>query len=284
VCPPAPAGWSPRPASRVRRTAAGPREPAVTPDPLRPFRLDGKVSIVTGASSGLGARFARVLDGAGARVVVAARRAERLEALAGELRDALPVACDVTDPAARAALVDAAVEHFGRVDVLVNNAGTTHVGPALEEDDDTFERVVAVNLTAPFALTRLAATRMLEHGDGGTVVNIASVLGFVGIGRIPQAGYTAAKGGLVNLTRELAAQWARQDIRVNAIGPGWFASEMTREMFDDERGMAFIRRTVPMGRPGDGHELDGALLFLASSASSYVTGQTIPVDGGWTVV
>jgi NAD(P)-dependent dehydrogenase (short-subunit alcohol dehydrogenase family) len=254
-------------------------------DPLSSFRLDDRVAIVTGASSGLGARFARVLAGAGASVVVAARRLGRLEELAGELGEAaLPVRCDVAAPGDREALVDAAIERFGRVDVLVNNAGTTNVAPALEETDADFERVLEVNLTAPFALAKLAAGRMLEHGDGGAVVNIASALGVVGAGRIPQAAYTASKGGLVNLTRELGAQWAREGVRVNAIGPGWFASEMTGEMFEDEKGMAFIRRTVPMARPGDEHELDGALLFLASPASSYVTGQTLLVDGGWTVI
>lgn len=253
-------------------------------DPLAPFRLDGRVAIVTGASSGLGARFARVLAGAGASVVVAARRLERLESLAGELADAHAVRCDVADAGDREALVAATVERYGRVDVLVNNAGTTNVAPALEEDDEEFARVLDVNLTAPFALAKLSAARMLEHGDGGTIVNIASVLGLIGAGRIPQAAYTASKGGLVNLTRELGAQWARQGIRVNAIGPGWFASEMTEEMFEDEKGMGFIRRTVPMGRPGDEHELDGALLYLASSASTYVTGQTLVVDGGWSSI
>ncbi|MBW3657633.1 MAG: glucose 1-dehydrogenase [Actinobacteria bacterium] len=253
-------------------------------DPLAPFRLDGKVAIVTGASSGLGARFARVLAGAGAQVVLAARRLERLESLASELPDASAVRCDVAEPDDREALVEATVERFGRVDVLVNNAGTTNVAPALHESDDEFARVVAVNLTAPFALAKLAVGRMLEHGDGGAVVNIASVLGIIGAGRIPQAAYTASKGGLVNLTRELGAQWARDGIRVNAIGPGWFASEMTEDMFEDEKGMAFIRRTVPMGRPGEEQELDGALLFLASPASSYVTGQTIVVDGGWSAI
>jgi NAD(P)-dependent dehydrogenase (short-subunit alcohol dehydrogenase family) len=256
----------------------------VSVDALQPFRLDGKVAIVTGASSGLGARFARVLDGAGATLVVAARRADRLASLADDLDDALAVSCDVAIPEDRQALLAATVERFGRVDVLVNNAGTTNVAPALDESDDEFERVLAVNLTAPFALAKLAAARMMEQDDGGTIVNIASVLGLVGAGRIPQAAYTASKGGLVNLTRELGAQWARQGVRVNAIGPGWFASEMTEDMFADEKGLAFIRKTVPMGRAGDTHELDGALLFLASAASTYVTGQTLAIDGGWTII
>ncbi|MBW3621543.1 MAG: glucose 1-dehydrogenase [Actinobacteria bacterium] len=253
-------------------------------DPLAAFRLDGRVAVVTGASSGLGARFAQVLDGAGASVVLAARRLDRLESLAAGLRDAHAVRCDVADPADRSALIDATIERYGRIDVLVNNAGTTNVVPALEETDDDFAEVLAVNLTAPFALARLAATRMIAQGEGGAVVNVASMLGVVASGRIPQASYTASKGGLVHLTRELAAQWARDGVRVNALGPGWFASEMTGGMFEDDQGLAFIRRGAPMGRPGEEHELDGALLFLASAASSYVTGQTLVVDGGWSSI
>jgi NAD(P)-dependent dehydrogenase (short-subunit alcohol dehydrogenase family) len=218
--------------------------------------------------------------------VLAARRVERLEDLAAELGDAaaLAVACDVADAASRADLLAAATERFGPVDVLVNNAGVTEVRPATDEDDATFERVLAVNLTGPFALARDVAAPAIAAGRPAAVVNVASVLGLVGAGVIPQASYTASKGGLVNLTRELGAQWARKGVRVNAIAPGWFASEMTEDMFADEGGRAFIRKTVPMGRHGDEHELDGVLLFLASDASTYVTGQTIAVDGGWTAI
>src|SRR3954471_19767016 len=252
-------------------------------DPLAPFRLDGRVAVVTGASSGLGARFARVLDGAGASVVLAARRADRLEALSTGLRDAMAVACDLAEPGAAEGVVAAAAERFGRIDVLVNNAGTTDVVPALEESEERFRRVLDVNLVAPFLLAREAAARMAESG-GGSIVNVASVLGMVGIGRIPQAGYAASKGGLVNMTRELAAQWSRSGVRVNALAPGCFVSEMTADLFEGETGRAFTRRGAPMGRPGREHELDGALLFLAGDASSYVTGQVITVDGGWTAV
>ncbi|MFP5308006.1 MAG: SDR family NAD(P)-dependent oxidoreductase [Actinomycetes bacterium] len=255
-------------------------------DPLTPFRLDGKVCVVTGASSGLGARFARVLAGAGGRVVLAARRVERLQDLAAELGGdvALAVACDVADAASRADLLAAATERFGPVDVLVNNAGVTEVRPATSEDDETFERVLAVNLTGPFALARDVAAPAIEAGRSAAIVNVASVLGLVGAGIIPQASYTASKGGLVNLTRELGAQWARRGVRVNAIAPGWFESEMTGDMFESDSGQAFIKKTVPMGRHGAEHELDGVLLFLASDASTYVTGQTIAVDGGWTAI
>jgi NAD(P)-dependent dehydrogenase (short-subunit alcohol dehydrogenase family) len=256
-------------------------------DPLAGFRLDGKVAIVTGASSGLGARFARVLDSAGARVVLVARRLERLEALAGELTDALAVKCDLQKTEELDDVVKAATDKYGRVDVLVNNAGMVDSAPALDEPLELFRDVIAVNLIAPFALAQRAARAMLdgEDGDrGGAIVNVASILGLRGVGQIPQAGYAASKGGIVNLTRELGAQWARKGIRVNAIAPGWFESEMTSDMFAEESGHKWVARRAPMGRHGKEGELDGALLYLASDASSYVTGQILAVDGGWTSV
>jgi NAD(P)-dependent dehydrogenase (short-subunit alcohol dehydrogenase family) len=254
-------------------------------DPLAAFRLDGKVAIVTGASSGLGARFARVLDAAGAKVVLVARRLERLEALAEDLDDALPVKCDLQQTDELDNVVSAAKDKYGRVDVLVNNAGMVDAEPAIDEPLDTFRDVIDVNLVAPFALAQRAAKAMLENGDsGGAIVNVASILGLRGVGQIPQAGYAASKGGIVNLTRELGAQWARQGIRVNALAPGWFESEMTSDMFAEESGHKWVARRAPMGRHGKEGELDGALLYLASDASSYVTGQILAVDGGWTSV
>lgn len=250
-------------------------------DPLAPFRLDGRTAVLTGASSGIGARFARVLHAAGAQVVVAAGRVERLEELAGDLHGVVPVACDVADPDAVEALVATTVERFGRIDLLVNNAGITEPMPVEDEPLEVFRRVVDVNLTGLFHLSQRAGRHMLDQGSG-VIVNVASVLGLVGAGQIPQASYAASKAGVVNLTREMALQWARRGVRVNAIAPGWFPSEMTADMFGDEGGQRWIRRNTPVGRGGEPHELDGALLFLASDASTYVTGHTLVVDGGWT--
>ena len=246
------------------------------------FSLDGRVAIVTGASGGLGARFAKVLHDAGASVMGAARRVDRLEALAGDLERFTPVACDVSDDDALAALVDATVAAHERVDVLVNNAGISDAQDAAEgEDPARFRSVIDVNLNAAFVLSTLCARFMLEEG-AGSIVNISSVHGLVAAAPNKQAAYVASKSGLVGLTRELACQWATRGVRVNAIAPGYFASELTEEMFAAESGMAWITRNTPMRRPGESHELDGALLFLASDASSYVTGQVLAVDGGFT--
>jgi NAD(P)-dependent dehydrogenase (short-subunit alcohol dehydrogenase family) len=253
-------------------------------DPSAQFRLDDKVVIVTGASSGLGERFARVCDAAGAKVVVSARRKERLDDLAADLTDALVVQADFENDDAAPALIEQTLGHFGAIDVVVNNAGITRIVKAVEDNVRDFRRELQVDLVAPYDLASRAASWMIDNSRPGTIVNIASILGRVAGGSLPLPGYAAAKGGLINLTRELASEWARYDIRVNGIGPGWFQSEMTQDgMFDDERGMAYIKRGAPMGRAGREDELDGALLFLASDASSYVTGQTLFVDGGWTI-
>ena len=210
---------------------------------------------------------------------------ERLEALASELRDALPVACDLSHPDAPAALLDEVVHRCGRVDLLVNNAGVDHTEAALDQDVTEFRRELEVNLVAPFELAQLVARSIVAQGGRGSIVNIVSIWALVGVGQIPDAGYAASKGGLVSLTRELAAQWARRGVRVNALAPGWFPSEMTDgRMFGDERSEAWMARRTPMGRGGEEHELDGALLFLASDASSFVTGTVLAVDGGWTAI
>jgi NAD(P)-dependent dehydrogenase (short-subunit alcohol dehydrogenase family) len=251
------------------------------PAPAEIFGLDGRVAIVTGASSGLGDRFARVLAAAGARVVGAARRADRLERLASEVEGLEPCVCDVSVDDDLERLVRLTLERFGQVDVLVNNAGVGRAHPAEEEPAEHFRRVIGVNLNAVFMLSRIAARAMLERGSG-SIVNIASMYGLVAAAPVAQASYCASKGGVVNLTRELGAQWARRGVRVNALAPGFFPSEMASEMIEDERSAKFLRRNTPIGRPGLPHELDGPLLFLASDASSYMTGQTLVVDGGWT--
>jgi NAD(P)-dependent dehydrogenase (short-subunit alcohol dehydrogenase family) len=253
-------------------------------DPLASFRLDGKVAIVTGASSGLGDRMARVLAADGAKVAIAARRLDRLEALAKELGDhALPIACDVSDDDDLARLVETTTSQLGPIDILVNNAGISDPQPAEDETPEVFRDIIAVNLHAVFVLSQLVGRQMLERGSG-VIVNLASVLGLVASGQIPQTSYVAAKHGVVGITKELAAQWARRGVRVNAIAPGWFPSEMTTDMFETEAGVNWIRKKTPMGRGGEAHELDGALLFLASDASTFVTGQVLAVDGGWTTV
>ncbi len=252
-------------------------------DPLAAFRLDGRVAVITGASSGFGVRFARVLDAAGAKVVLAARRFDRLQRLAAELADAVAVECDVASDADLGRLVDSTIGRFGRIDILVNNAGASDFGPAETTSADVIRSVIDVNLVAAVRLSQLAGIHMLERG-AGTIVNIASVLGLVGVGQMPQAAYVASKHGLVGLTRELAAQWSRRGVRVNALCPAWFPTEMTADRMDDEKSQQWIRRRIPLGRMGALHELDGALLFLASDASSYVTGVALPVDGGFTAV
>jgi NAD(P)-dependent dehydrogenase (short-subunit alcohol dehydrogenase family) len=254
------------------------------PPAERAFRLDGKVALVTGASGGLGERFARVLASAGAQVAIVARRADRLERLAAELPGTTPIACDLGDSTQLEVPVRRTLEAYGRIDVLVNNAGIERSRPALEETEAVFREVLDVNLVAPFVLGCAAARDMLSRGEGGSIVNIVSIFGLVGVGRPPQAAYSASKGGLVNLTRELSAQWSPSGIRVNAIAPGFFASQMTEQLFSDESGYKWVARNTAIRRHGEPHELDGALLYLASDASTYTTGTVLPVDGGWTSI
>ena len=245
------------------------------------FRLDGRTAIVTGASSGLGERFARVLHAAGARPVLAARRADRLDALAAELPGSVVVAADVTNEADRVRIVEVAAAVTGRIDVLVNNAGITDPVPSEDETPEHYRRIMDVNLDSVVRLCQLAGREMLAAGSG-SIVNVASIFGTVASSPINEASYVASKHAVVGLTRQLGSEWVRRGVRVNALAPGWFRTEMAEVMFTDPASMAYVQRNTPAGRGGEPHELDGALLFLASDASTFVTGHVLAVDGGWT--
>jgi NAD(P)-dependent dehydrogenase (short-subunit alcohol dehydrogenase family) len=240
--------------------------------------LSGRVALVTGASSGLGERFARVLREAGADVVVTARRTDRLELLAREL-DAVGVAGDIISAAHRQALAAAIADRFGRLDILINNAGVCDDGPLEDQTLDQLTTVIQVNLVAVLDLCRLMAP-LLFASEHGSVINVASIFGLVA-SRGPMAGYNSTKAALINLTRHLAAQWGPRRVRVNALAPGYFPTELTG-MLADPGFVAKIESQTLLGRTPSVDELDGPMLFLASAASSYVTGHTLVVDGGWT--
>jgi NAD(P)-dependent dehydrogenase (short-subunit alcohol dehydrogenase family) len=246
------------------------------------FRLDGRVAIVTGASAGLGVAFARALAQAGADVALGARRVDRLAStqalVEAEGRRAVAVGTDVSVPQDCQALVHAAMAAFGRVDVLVNNAGVGTAVPATRETPEQFRQVIDVNLNGCYWMAQ-ACGRVMRPGS--SIVNISSVLGLTTAG-LPQAAYVASKAGLIGLTRDLAQQWTgRKGIRVNALAPGFFASEMTEQYPPGYLESQLPR--VPVGRAGDPEELAAALVFLASDAGAYVTGQTLAVDGGLTI-
>ncbi|MEC8119680.1 MAG: SDR family oxidoreductase [Actinomycetota bacterium] len=250
-------------------------------DPLNVFRLDGKIAIVTGASSGIGAQTVKLFSSLGAKVIAAARREDRLHDLANQYPNVMAVKCDVGVEADCKNLVDTVINEYDKIDILINNAGISDPIPALEEDLDQFKRVIQIDLISCFHLAQLCAQYMETQESGGAIVNVASIHGFVGSSPNNQPGYTAAKGGLINLTRELALEWARHGIRVNAIAPGYISTELTDEMIAGESGRKWIERNTPMRRPGEVNELDGAMLLLASDAGSYITGETIAIDGGW---
>jgi 2-deoxy-D-gluconate 3-dehydrogenase len=244
------------------------------------FDLAGRTALVTGGGSGLGKRFAQTLARAGATVILAGRRREPLESCAEEIRSADAVAhwvqLDVSSAQSVAAAFEV-MERIGPVDVVVNNAGIAGIGTLLELPEENWDRLLDINLKGPWLVARAAARKMIERGTPGSIVNVASVLGSAV--QKGTANYPAAKAALLHLTRQRALEWAKHGIRVNAIAPGYFMSELSAGYLETESGKAMVKRT-PLRRVGDPAELDGALLLLASGASSYMTGSVITVDGG----
>jgi NAD(P)-dependent dehydrogenase (short-subunit alcohol dehydrogenase family) len=250
-------------------------------DPAQIFSLAGSTALVTGASGELGAHFARVLHGAGARVVLAARRTGSLSALATELGDrATAVALDVADAASVRSAFDAAEAAFGSCDVIVNNAGIAVTRPVLEQTPEDWDGVLGVNLRGCFLVATEGARRLVAAQRPGAIVNIASILGQRVIPGV--AGYTAAKAGLLQLTRQLAVELARHRIRVNALAPGYVSTPINRDFFASEAGQAVVKR-VPQRRLGQVEDLTGPLLLLASPAGAHMTGSTLVVDGGHSI-
>ena len=251
------------------------------------FDLTGKVALVTGASSGLGVQFAKALANQGADIAICARRLEKLEAVKAEI-EALGVkcyvhACDAMDPAQVKETVDAVAAHYGKIDILVNNAGLGLTEPAESQSDDTWNKMIGTNLNGVYYFAREAGRHMVNAGYG-KVINIGSIHSTVSLPGSPMTAYCATKGAVEMLTKSLASEWAQKGITVNAIGPAYFESEMTAAIFEDPTLLGMISALCPMGRPGRPGELDGALIYFASDASSYTTGQLLTVDGGWTTV
>lgn len=251
------------------------------------FDLKGQVAIVTGCSTGLGVQMAKALANQGANIVVVARRQNLIEQVADEIKaefgvDALPVVCDITDTQKVEAMVDATMEKFGRIDILINNAGTGGVVPAEDMPDETFANEVNIDLFGTFKVARAVAKKAMIPAKYGRIINIASMYGLVGNKVAPTAAYHAAKGGVVNLTRALASEWGKHGITVNAICPGYFYSPLTRETLDSDFFQQNARTMIPEERYGNEGELDSAAIFLSAPASGYVTGVALPVDGGYT--
>ena len=250
-----------------------------------PYRLDGKVALITGASRGLGRGFALTLARAGAAVAVTGRDMERLGALGRDIAQAggraEPIALDVTDSAAVAAGVVAAEDALGPIDILVNNSGVALTKPALEVSEADWDYVVDTNLKGAWLVAQAVARGMAARGAGGRIINIASIASSVVLGQL--SAYCASKAAIAHLTRALAVEWARHDIQVNAIAPGYIETDMNKDFFASEAGQALIRRDIPQRRVGQPEDLDGALLLLASDASRFMTGAIIAVDGGHAV-
>lgn len=251
------------------------------------FDLSGQVAVVTGCSTGLGVQMAKALANQGAKIVAIARRKEKIDAVAKEIADTykvetLAIQCDITDTEKVNAAVDSIMEKFGRIDIVINNAGTGAVAPAEDITDDQFNGELNVDLGGTFKVSRAVAKKAMIPAKYGRIINIASMYGLVGNKVAPCSPYHAAKGGVVNLTRGLAAEWGKYGINVNAICPGYFYSPLTKETLDSDFFQQNAQTMIPLSRYGNEGELDSAAIFLASPASSYVTGVVLPVDGGYT--
>ena len=242
------------------------------------FGLNGRTAIITGSSRGLGQHFAELLSKLGANVVTTGRDRDRLEATYPKRDRFHPVVADIRNAEDRERLISETIERFGQIDILINNAGILEgSGNPVE----AFQQVLDVDLVAAFDLSVKAAP-LMERNGGGAIVNVASVLGLVAAAPMTTDAYCAAKGGLINLTRQLGARWARKGVRVNALAPGFFVTEMSADIVTSDASRKFVSDQCPIGRLGEHAELDSALAFLVSPRSTYVTGQVISVDGGWT--
>ncbi len=251
------------------------------------FNISGKVAVVTGASSGLGRQFALALAREGANVAILARRVEKLEKVKEEV-EALGVACisvkcDVVDNESIKNAIAAVVERFGRIDILVNNAGVGTGAPAELQEDSVWNMTINTNLNGVYFVAREVGKVMIKQ-NYGKIINIGSIHSTVSMNGSPISAYCASKGGVAMLTKALACEWAKYNITVNAIGPAYFESEMTDQVINTPEFAQAVMAYCPMGRVGKAGELDGAVVYFASDASSYTTGQLLTIDGGWTTI
>lgn len=251
------------------------------------FRLDGKTAIVTGGGRGLGEYMALALSEVGANVVLCSRKLDACEEVAGQIIErggrAIALACDIGDENDVEQVINTATDEFGQVDIVVNNSGATWGAPPEEMPLERFDQVMRVNVRGTFLMSQGVAKQMIEREEGGTIINIASVAAYKGgrPGALQAVGYASSKGAIVTMTRDLAGSWAQYGIRVNAIAPGWFPTKMSRGVL--EKAGERLLANIPLGRYGEPPDIQGVILFLASPASAFVTGQTILVDGGQSV-